>query len=40
MLMGRLLVYQQGDLYLQEHRELGYSLYDTHADGSGVCYSS
>jgi N,N-dimethylformamidase len=40
MLMGRLLVYQQGDLYLQEHRELGYSLYDTHADGSGACYSS
>jgi N,N-dimethylformamidase len=40
MLMGRLLVYQQSDLYLQEHRELGYSLYDTHADGSGVCYSS
>ncbi len=40
MLMGRLLVYQQADLYLQEHRELGYSLYDTHADGSGVCYSS
>ncbi len=40
VLMGRLLVYQQADLYLQEHRELGYSLYDTHADGSGVCYSS
>ena len=28
MLMGRLLVYQPDDLYLQEHRELGYSLYD------------
>ena len=40
MLIGRLLVYQTGDLYLQEHRELGYSLYDTHLDGSGVCYSS
>jgi len=40
MLMGRLLVYQQADLYLNEHRELGLSLYDTHADGSGVCYSS
>lgn len=40
MLMGRLLIYQTGDLYLQEHRELGYSLYDTHVDGSGVCYSS
>jgi N,N-dimethylformamidase len=40
MLMGRLLIYQTADLYLQEHRELGYSLYDTHLDGSGVCYSS
>jgi N,N-dimethylformamidase len=40
MLMGRLLVYQMGDLHLQERRELGYSLYDVHADGSGVCYSS
>jgi N,N-dimethylformamidase len=40
MLMGRLLVYQQADLHLQEHRELGLSLYDTHADGSGVCHSS
>jgi N,N-dimethylformamidase len=40
MMMGRLLVYQPTDLYLQEHRELGYALYDSHADGSGVCYSS
>jgi N,N-dimethylformamidase len=40
MVIGRLLVYQKADLYLQEHRELGYSLYDVHADGSGVCYSS
>jgi N,N-dimethylformamidase len=28
------------DIYLSEHRELGLSSYDTHADGSGVCYSS
>jgi N,N-dimethylformamidase len=28
------------DLYINEHRELGLSFYDTHADGSGVCYSS
>jgi len=28
------------DVYLCEHRELGLSTYDTHADGSGVCYSS
>ncbi len=40
MMIGRLLVYQPTDLYLQQHRVLGMSLYDTHADGSGVCYSS
>ncbi|MGH6944531.1 MAG: N,N-dimethylformamidase beta subunit family domain-containing protein, partial [Geminicoccaceae bacterium] len=40
MLMGRLLVYQTADLYLQEHRELGCSLYDVHSDGSGVSTSS
>ena len=28
------------ELYLNEHRELGLSLYDTHADGSGVVYAS
>ena len=28
------------DLYRHEHRELGNSLYDTHTDGSGVCYAS
>jgi len=28
------------DVYLSEHRELGLSTYDTHTDGSGVCYSS
>ena len=27
-------------LFLNEHREYGASLYDTHSDGSGVCYSS
>lgn len=30
-----LLVLTQDDAYLQEHRELGLSTYDTHADGSG-----
>ncbi len=40
MIIGRLLVYQPTDLYIHQHRELGMSLYDTHADGSGVCYSS
>jgi N,N-dimethylformamidase len=28
------------DLYLDEHREFGISLYDVHTDGSGGCYSS
>ena len=28
------------DRYLEAHHELGLSLYDTHADGSGVMYSS
>jgi N,N-dimethylformamidase beta subunit-like, C-terminal len=28
------------DLFINEHREYGLSFYDTHADGSGVCYSS
>lgn len=29
-----------GDVFLQEHREFGLSAYDTHVDGSGICYSS
>ena len=28
------------DLYLDEHREFGISLYDVHSDGSGSCHSS
>jgi N,N-dimethylformamidase len=28
------------DRYMNEHRELGLSLYDSHSDGSGVSYSS
>ena len=28
------------DLYLAEHPEFGLSIYDRHADGSGVCYAS
>jgi N,N-dimethylformamidase len=39
MLEG-LMVLSLDDVYLQEHRELGLSTYDTHADGSGWCYSS
>ena len=38
--MGRLLPFGHADLYMYEHPELGGSLYDCHADGSGVCYSS
>jgi len=30
----------KGDVFLQEHSELGLSTYDHHADGSGVRYSS
>lgn len=39
-LMGRLLHFGHQDVYLYEHPELCHSLYDKHADGSGVCYSS
>lgn len=39
-LAGHLAVLQKGDIHLAMHRELGLSLYDRHADGSGVCYSS
>ena len=39
MLEG-LLVLSRDDLYLQEHREVGLSTYDTHADGSGWRVSS
>lgn len=38
--LGRLPVFTARDMYVNEHREIGYSLYDYHADGSGVCYSS
>jgi N,N-dimethylformamidase len=40
MLTGRLVVLQPQDLHVAEHRELGGALYDSHSDGSGVCYSS
>lgn len=38
--MARLLQFGHTDLYMYDHPELGGSLYDLHADGSGVCYSS
>ena len=40
MVIGRLVTYQPADIFLYDHPELGLSLYDRHADGSGVCYSS
>ncbi len=33
-------VLEEQDLFLHQHWEFGGSLYDSHADGSGVCYSS
>lgn len=30
----------KGDIFLQEHNEVGLSTYDTHSDGSGVRYAS
>ena len=39
-LFESLLTVSDTELYLHEHRELGYSTYDTHEDDSGVFYSS
>ena len=38
--LGREILPDRGDLVLRAHPELGASLYDRHADGSGVCFSS
>lgn len=40
LLGGRLVEHNQQDEYRSVHREYGGSCYDTHSDGSGVCYSS
>lgn len=40
LLSGRLLEHDRQDIYRHEHREYGASCYDTHSDGSGICYSS
>ena len=37
---GGLLVLQPHDAFLYEHPEYGLSLYDSHSDGLGACYSS
>lgn len=38
--IGRLLEFGHADFYLYDHPEIGGSVYDAHADGSGVVYSS
>jgi len=37
---GRLTVMDAVDILLLEHPEMGFSTYDRHSDGSGICYSS
>jgi N,N-dimethylformamidase len=37
---GHLPALGREDIFLNEHREYGYSLYETHSDGSGVSISS
>jgi len=37
---GKLTMLYPQDVFLQQHREYGNSHYDSHSDGSGVCYSS
>jgi N,N-dimethylformamidase len=39
-LTGQIAVFQPADVFLNEHREYAGSCYDSHSDGSGVCYSS
>jgi N,N-dimethylformamidase len=39
-LSGQVSVMREEDIFLSEHREYGLSLYDSHADGSGIMYSS
>ena len=39
-LTDQVVAMEQTDVFLHEHREYGASCYDTHSDGSGVCYSS
>lgn len=40
ILMNRMVHFGHSDLWMYDHPEIGGSLYDTHADGSGVAYSS
>jgi N,N-dimethylformamidase len=36
----RVLQFDEFDLYRHHHRELGASLYESHPDGTGICFSS
>ena len=38
--VGRIPVLDDVELFMAEHPEYGMSLYDSHADGSGVCHAS
>jgi N,N-dimethylformamidase len=40
MMVRRALHFDEFDLMRHHHRELGASLYETHPDGTGICYSS
>ena len=40
LMTGQVSVMHPTHVFLNEHREYGCSLYDTHSDGSGVSYSS
>lgn len=40
LILGHAPIIKEQDMHRYIHRELGGSLYDTHTDGSGVCYSS
>ena len=40
LLVYRVPIMQDQNMYLSEHREYGGSIYDTHTDGSGICLSS
>ena len=39
-LTGQIAAFQPANVFLNEHREYAGSCYDSHSDGSGVCYSS
>lgn len=40
LLVYRVPIMQEQNMFLAEHREYGGSIYDTHTDGSGICLSS